>query len=105
MKAGKLDIFGLEVSLEGLSLSHVDFHAKTWTKDLYEGEMSLGSEDGKTNFYFNLLLIPFNQEVVSKYFCIGIFCNNVKFFCLFSESFSYNKCCRNVYLIKIFISS
>ncbi|XP_050693737.1 uncharacterized protein LOC126984229 isoform X3 [Eriocheir sinensis] len=66
VKAGKLDVFGLEISLEGASLAQVDFHAKTWAKDLYEGEMALGSEDSRTNFYFNLLVIPFNQEVISS---------------------------------------
>lgn len=70
MKAGKLDVFGLEISLEGASLAQVDFHTKTWAKDLYEGEMALVGDDGRTNFYFNLLVIPFNQEVISEYFCV-----------------------------------
>lgn len=66
VKAGEVDVFGLEASLEGVSLSHVDFQAKTWTKDLYEGEMSFGSEDGKTSFSLNLLVIPLNQEIISE---------------------------------------
>ncbi len=67
MKAGQVDVFGLEVLLEGASLAQIDLHAKTWTKYLYEGEVTLGSEDGRTNFYFNLLVIPLDQEIISKY--------------------------------------
>lgn len=67
MKTGQLDIFGLEISLEAASLTQIDFHAKAWTDDLYEGEVSLESEDGMTNFHFNLLVIPRNQEFISKY--------------------------------------
>lgn len=73
VKAGTVDVFGLELSFEGESLALLAFHAKTWTKDLYEGEVSLGSEDGRTNFYFNLLMIPLNQEIISEYFSVKAF--------------------------------
>ncbi|XP_063871498.1 uncharacterized protein LOC135106420 isoform X3 [Scylla paramamosain] len=66
VKVGQVDVFGLEASLEGITLSHMDFHAKTWTKDLYEGEVSFGTEDGKTNFSLNLLVIPLDQEIISQ---------------------------------------
>ncbi|XP_045126052.1 uncharacterized protein LOC123513172 isoform X2 [Portunus trituberculatus] len=66
VKAGQVEVFGLEASLEGITTSQVDFHAKTWARNVFEGEVSFGIEDGKTNFSLNLLVIPLDQEIISR---------------------------------------
>ncbi|XP_037793756.1 uncharacterized protein LOC119589223 [Penaeus monodon] len=66
VEIGDITLFGLELTLDGLSSGEVDLFLKTWTRNVYESELSLNSVGPKTDVNFMVFVIPLNREIKSK---------------------------------------
>ncbi|ROT73825.1 hypothetical protein C7M84_007698 [Penaeus vannamei] len=66
LEIGDVTLFGFEMTLDGSSSDEVDLFLKTWTRNVYEGELALNSVGPKTDINFMVFVIPLNREIKSK---------------------------------------
>ncbi|KAK7077101.1 hypothetical protein SK128_015806 [Halocaridina rubra] len=65
-EVGGSTIFGLELALDGMASTELEFHLKNWLKSTYEVQITLSNEGRKTDLNLGMILIPLNREIKSK---------------------------------------